>query len=337
MNALSIIDRYDLVLDCTDHPTSRYLVSDAVVVAGKPLVSASALRTEGQLLVLNNSLTTNDSRNEGFCYRCIFPKPPPPESVVRCGEGGILGPVVGVMGVLMATEAIKIIVAGQSMHSELKSDGTDDLDGIASKTDSSSATISISPKPSLLLYSAYSFPPFRSMRLRGKRPNCPSCSASPVITRQFLNSGSLDYTSFCGIAPPPNLLPIDERVSAKEFKEKVKDGGIGHTLIDVREKIQYDICHLEDSLNIPFSNFISYDSRDEMVDGNSKLQQLIGGDRKRQGGPIYFVCRFGNDSQLAVQKFKSSPGFASTGRIVQDIIGGLAAWRKDVDPGFPEY
>lgn len=258
------------------------------------------------------------------------------ESVISCGEGGILGPVVGVMGVLMATEAIKIIAAGHSLDSRLNSDGTDDLNDTASITNSSSATISMNPVPSLLVYSAYSFPPFRSMRLRGKRPNCPSCSASRSITRQSLTSGSLDYVSFCGIATPPNLLPIDERVSAKEFKERVKDGGMAHTLIDVREKTQYDICHLEDSLNVPFSNLSALDG-DEMVDANFTLQQLIDGDRKRRDGPIYFVCRFGNDSQLAVRKLKSSPTFASTGIIVLDIIGGLAAWRQDVDPGFPEY
>lgn len=299
-------------------------------------MSASALRTEGQLLVLNNPPTTNDDRNGGFCYRCVFPKPPPVESVISCGEGGILGPVVGVMGVLMATEAIKIIAAGHSLDSRLNSDVADDLNGTASITNSSSATISMNPVPSLLVYSAYSFPPFRSMRLRGKRPNCPSCSASRSITRQSLTSGSLDYVSFCGIAPPPNLLPIDERMSAKEFKERVKDGGMAHTLIDVREKTQYDICHLEDSLNVPFSDLSAFDG-DEMVDANFTLQQLIDGDRKRRDGPIYFVCRFGNDSQLAVRKLKNSPTFASTGIIVLDIIGGLAAWRQDVDPGFPEY
>lgn len=290
-------------------------------------MSASALRTEGQLLVLNNPPTTTDGRDGGFCYRCVFPSPPPAESVVSCGEGGILGPVVGVMGVLMATEAIKIIVAGLSQWSRSKSEDMDHLKG----------TASITPVPSLLVYSAYSSPVFRSMRLRGKRPNCPSCSASASISRQSLSSGSLDYISFCGIAPPPNLLSIDERVSAKEFKEKIKDGGVAHTLVDVREKTQYDICHLEDSLNIPFSKICSYHDGDKLDDENSSFRQLIDGDPKRRDRPIYFVCRLGNDSQLAVRKFKSSPALTRTGGTVRDIIGGLAAWRKDVDRGFPEY
>ncbi|MCJ1462743.1 Urmylation protein [Pseudocyphellaria aurata] len=337
VTALSIIDDYDLVLDCTDHPTSRYLISDAVVIAGKPLVSASALRTEGQLLVLNNPPTAYGDRAGGFCYRCIFPKPPPIENVVSCGEGGILGPVVGVMGVLMAIEAIKTIAAGQCLRSSLKADSFVDLNGNATTTNSSSATISTTPTPSLLVYSAYSFPPFRSMRLRGQRSNCPSCSNSASITRESLTSGSMDYLSFCGIASHPNLLPVDERMSAKEFKEKIIDRGVVHTLVDVREKTQYDICHLEDSLNIPLSDLFSYNRGNETVDGALTLERLINGDQERQAGPICFICRFGNDSQVAVKKLRASPGFESTGRIVRDIVGGLAAWRKDVDPGFPEY
>ena len=234
--------------------------------------------------------------------------------------------MVGVMGVLMATEAIKIIAAGQSLHTTSKTDNKDDLKGTL-----------LAAVPSLLVYSAYSFPPFRSIRLRGKRPTCPSCSASASITRESLISGSLDYNSFCGIAPASNLLSIDGRVSAKEFKEKVKDRGIAHTLVDVREKTQYDICHLEDSLNIPLSTLCSHNDGDETVDVNSIFQQLIDGDPKRQDRPVYFVCRFGNDSQIAVRKMRDSLGFMSTGRIVQDIVGGLAAWRREVDPGFPEY
>lgn len=126
-------------------------------------------------------------------------------------------------------------------------------------------------------------------------------------------------------------------MSAKEYKEKIIDRGIAHTLVDVRERTQYDICHLEDSLNIPFSDLFSYNRGNETDDGGSTLQRVISGDRERHTGPICFICRFGNDSQLAVQKLRTSPGFESTGRMVRDIVGGLAAWRKDVDPGFPEY
>lgn len=82
-NALRIIREYDIVIDATDNVATRYLLNDACVMSGKPLVSGSALRLEGQLTVYNY--------NKGPCYRCIFPKPPPPETVTNCGDGGVLG------------------------------------------------------------------------------------------------------------------------------------------------------------------------------------------------------------------------------------------------------
>jgi len=119
-NAIATMENYDLVLDCTDHPASRYLISDAAVLCGKLLISGSALRTEGQLMVLNNPPSTSHQEAGGPCYRCIFPKPPPIESVVSCGDGGILGPVVGVIGVLMALEAIKLIASGDTHRTKLQ-------------------------------------------------------------------------------------------------------------------------------------------------------------------------------------------------------------------------
>src|SRR5690606_14928959 len=98
-----IFSQYDLILDCTDHPFVRYLISDTAVLLGKPIVSASALRSEGQLIVLNYPV------DKGPCYRCIWPTPPAAETVTSCGEGGIIGPVVGTMGILQALEAIKIL------------------------------------------------------------------------------------------------------------------------------------------------------------------------------------------------------------------------------------
>lgn len=284
------------------------MISDAAVIAGKPLVSASALRTEGQLLILNNPPSTNGATDGGFCYRCVFPKAPPAASVKSCGEGGILGPVVGAMGVLMAVETIKIIAVDPGTHNP------------------------IITTPTLLLYSAYSHPPFRSIRLRGKRLDCPSCSASSTITRESLKSGSLDYEFFCGLVSSSDILSSEERLSAKEYKETIKDTGTVHTLIDVREKPQYDICHLGNSINIPFSEIISSYSGGGLPRENSAVQQLI--EDMRIPRPIYFICRHGNDSQLAVRKLKNTPGYEGG---VRDIKGGLTAWSKEVDLGFPEY
>lgn len=298
------------------------MISDAAVIAGKPLVSASALRTEGQLLILNNPPNMKGATDGGFCYRCVFPKAPPAASVKSCGEGGILGPVVGVMGVLMAVESIKIIAAERVLPAISEAQG-DLLPGPPNP---------LITTPTLLLYSAYSHPPFRSIRLRGKRPDCPSCSASSTITRQSLNSGSLDYEFFCGLVSSSDILSSEERLSAKEYKETIKDTGTVHTLIDVREKPQYDICHLENSINIPFSEIISSYSGDGLPRANSAVRQLM--EDMKTPRPVYFICRHGNDSQLAVRKLKTTPGYEG---VVRDIKGGLTAWSKEVDLGFPDY
>ena len=310
--------KYDLILDCTDRPSTRYLVSDAAVLAGKPVVTASALRTEGQLMVLNSPPKSHDNPG-GFCYRCVFPKPPPAESVLSCGEGGILGPVVGVMGVLMAMEALKIL---SPLHQD---------NGYQDPTKASCDPI----PPSLLLYSAYSNPPFRSIKLRGKRKGCPSCSDTATITEESLKSASSDHAAFCAStspAPPLNT----SRISAKEYS-KVRDATESpHVLVDVREKVQFDICHLKGSVNIPYSDIsrdpeASIDKLDHTIsDGNSNTAD---------GVSLYLICRYGNDSQLAANTFKTLSRFRPYAKydFKGDISGGLRAWTQSVDPDFPEY
>lgn len=325
-SALSVMQPYDLVLDCTDSPASRYLVSDSCVLLQKPLVSASALRTEGQLMVLNNPPLPQGDIHGGPCYRCIFPRPPPPESVVSCGDGGILGPVVGTMGILQALEAIKVLTK-PSKHTG----GT-----------------APSEPPTLLMFSAYGSPMFRSIRLRSRKPKCAACSAQATVTPKALNSGSLDYVQFCGSVDPVNALRADERISADNFakirmhvnpftgSEPNKDN---HILIDVREKVQFDLCNLDGSINIPFSRVSRTPARNgsgtdvEMTDE----PDWISGLRTQPDKPIFVVCRLGNDSQVSVKKMKEF-GLDNGGqRWIGDIKGGLRAWRASVEPEFPEY
>ena len=101
-NAREIVSKYDIVADGADNFATRYLVNDACVLEGKPLVSASILAFEGQLSVYNH--------DGGPCYRCLFPVPPPPGVVPSCAEGGVLGILPGVMGTLQATEVIKLVL-----------------------------------------------------------------------------------------------------------------------------------------------------------------------------------------------------------------------------------
>ncbi|OCL11900.1 molybdopterin biosynthesis protein moeB [Glonium stellatum] len=342
--AIEIFQSYDLILDCTDNPASRYLISDTCVLLGKPLVSASALRTEGQLMVLNSPPRPPGDILGGPCYRCIFPKPPPAESVVSCGDGGILGPVVGVMGVLQALEAIKIITRG-IQHPDLICHI--DIDKPRFQTNNEMPPNPPEP-PSLLLFSAYSNPPFRSIRLRSRKSKCASCSAQAIVTREALTSGSLDYVQFCGIVSPVEALSVSERISVDNYA-RIRTGtnpitgtearSDSHTLIDVREKVQFDLCNLEGSINIPFS-VVSRTS--VFVKGNSAkdvgeeewVTKMRGLPEKK---PIFVICRLGNDSQLAVGKMKELGLDCGGRRWVGDVKGGLKAWRDYVDPEFPEY
>lgn len=308
-NAKEIVEGYDLVLDCTDHPTSRYLISDICVLLQKPLISASALRTDGQLIVLNSPPLPPGDPSGGPCYRCVFPKPPPAESVISCGDGGILGPVVGIMGVLQALEAIKLIAAGKSTAREGEKAG----------------------EASMLLFSANSNPPFRSVRLRARRPKCFACSAEGGLTLESLSSGSLDYVLFCGVTAPVKILREEERIGAREYERVLNEDGKGHLLVDVREKVQFDICSIIGSVNVPFST----------LQGNRAL--AAEGEKPAwipetlpPNAPIYVVCRLGNDSQVVARKLKES-GLDKDGRYIGDIKDGLRAWKEEVDSSWPEY
>ncbi len=302
-NAPDIVSQYDIVLDCTDRPSSRYLISDICVLLQKPLVSASALKTEGQLIVLNYPAQPQGSETGGPCYRCIFPKPPPADQVVSCGDGGILGPVVGVMGVLQALEAIKLVVDGLKENA------------------------SYYAKPSMLLLSANTNSPaqFRTIHMRLKRSDCFACSSKSSLSLQTLTSGSLDYVAFCGAATPVELLSPEEQISAKEYAH-LSSQKTTHVLLDVRDKAQFDICHIDGSINVPFSAFQG--SRD-------KPESLLPDDLPKDA-PIYVLCRMGNDSQVIAKKLKDS-GLTKNGRQILDIKGGLRAWREEVDSTWPEY
>jgi adenylyltransferase/sulfurtransferase len=329
--AIATFKDYDIVLDCTDTPASRYLISDTCVLLGKRLVSASALRIDGQLMVLNNPPLSPGDTNGGPCYRCVFPKPPPPESVVSCGDGGILGPVVGVMGILQALEAIKVLTAPAPSPS------------------------APADPPSLLIFSAYSQPMFRSIRLRSRKPKCAACSAQASISAEALQSGSLDYVQFCGSVDPVNALTPQERISAENYA-KLRSGvnpftgtvssKDSHILVDTREQVQFELGHIDGSVNIPFSTIstiarpsldasspgMSREDYDMETNGSGWVSAL-----RQSEKPIFVVCRRGNDSQLSVKKMKELGLDYGGKRFIGDIRGGLEAWRKGVDAEFPDY
>lgn len=279
-------------------------------------------------MVLNNPPLPPGDINGGPCYRCVFPKPPPPESVVSCGDGGILGPVVGVMGVLQALEAIKVL------------------------TQQPSSTTA--EPPSLLIFSAYSNPMFRSLRLRSRKPKCVTCSAQATVTHHALQSGSLDYVQFCGSINPVAALTPQERISAESLA-KLRSGvnpftgnvssQDSHVLVDTREPVQFELGNIDGSINISFSMIAATPKpssafNPDQSDGGHEIET----DKhdwvsklKQSDKPIFVVCRLGNDSQLSVKKMKELGLDYGGKRYIGDVRGGLQAWRKQVDPGFPNY
>src|SRR6202161_1622510 len=191
-NALELFREFDIIADGTDNFPTRYLVNDACVLTGKPHVYGSIFRFEGQASVF--------ATEDGPCYRCLYPEPPPPGLVPSCAEGGVLGILPGLVGLIQATEAVKLILgSGEPLIGRL------------------------------LLYDALAMR-FRELKLR-RNPECPACGDHPTVTKL------IDYQQFCGIPhqePAPVSPTANEgEISVTELKQKI-DRGDNFLLLDVR-------------------------------------------------------------------------------------------------------
>ncbi|XP_072032672.1 adenylyltransferase and sulfurtransferase MOCS3-like [Amphiura filiformis] len=288
-NALDIISKYDIVLDCTDNVATRYLLNDACILSGKPLVSGSALRFEGQLTVYNYE--------GGPCYRCLYPKPPPAETVTNCSEGGVLGVIPGIIGCMQALEALKIAAGLGSSYSQklLVFDG---LDGT-----------------------------FRTIKLRGRQTKCAACGNNPTVT------SLINYVEFCGAGASDkcmnlNILGAEDRISVQELSQVIEHDAEKCVLLDVRLPVEFDICRLPKFINIPIKELESEISLD-------KLQHVISQRSSGDKTQVFVVCRRGNDSQNAVVLLKDK--LAALSVRIRDVKGGLYAWTKHIDSDFPKY
>lgn len=295
--ALDLVRGYDVVADCSDNVPTRYLVNDACVLAGRPLVSASALRFEGQLTVYHY--------DGGPCYRCVFPRPPPAETVTNCADGGVLGVVPGVLGCVQALEVLKI-----------------------------AAGLGTSYSGSMLLFDGLGGH-FRRIRLRRRRPDCVVCGQQPTVTRLQ------DYEAFCGSSATDKcralkLLSPEERISVTDYKQLL-DSGAPHVLLDVRPQVEVDICRLQHSLHIPLNQLERRDADSLELLGAA----LRKGKQNSQEGAalsLYVICKLGNDSQKAVRVLQSLTAVPELDSLtVQDIVGGLMAWAAKIDGTFPQY
>ncbi len=299
-NAYDTFQGYDVILDCTDTPKSRYLISDVAVHLKIPLVSASGLKTEGQLSILNYQ------PDNGPCYRCFFPNPPPANSVTSCQDGGIMGPVIGIMGVMMAIETIKIITGAYEIAKKHEDQVIKANEGEGFR-------------PFLMLFSAYSDRPWKFCKMRGRQITCISNEA---LTRKDIESGKINYEEFCGSSSLVSFLKSNERISVFEY-QSILNNHKKHILIDVRPTVQFEICSLKNSISIPLEKLKNMNI-DELKDQSG----LIDNDTY-----VYSICRYGNDSQTAVRllkdKFKLNNSW--------DIKGGLNKWATEIDASFPIY
>jgi molybdopterin/thiamine biosynthesis adenylyltransferase/rhodanese-related sulfurtransferase len=199
-NALEIFEDFDVIVDGTDNFPTRYLVNDASVLTGKPNVYGSIFRFEGQASVFY--------AEEGPCYRCLYPEPPPPGLVPSCAEGGVLGILPGAIGTIQATETVKLLLGiGEPLIGRL------------------------------LLYDALGMR-FREMKLR-KDPNCPVCGENPTVTEL------IDYQEFCGIPQANARAQATEvpEITVQELKGRLQNGG-KVSVLDVREPHEYEVANI---------------------------------------------------------------------------------------------
>jgi molybdopterin/thiamine biosynthesis adenylyltransferase/rhodanese-related sulfurtransferase len=208
-NALDLVSNYDVVLDGTDNFTARYLVNDACVMAGRPNAYGSIFRFEGQASVF--------AAENGPCYRCLHPEPPPPGLVPNCAEAGVLGVLPGIIGTIQATEAIKLIAGiGEPLIGRF------------------------------LIYDALRMR-FRELKLR-RDPECRMCGAHPTIT------ALREYEGYCETGTVPSGPRSAMDITVKELKERM-DRGDAPRLIDVREPHEHAICSIPGAELIPAAQF----------------------------------------------------------------------------------
>ncbi len=253
-NALDILKDYDTVADGTDNFPTRYLVNDACVLLGKPNVYGSIFRFEGQASVF--------ATEKGPCYRCLYPEPSPPGLVPSCAEGGVLGILPGLVGMIQATEAIKLILGkGESLSGRLLV-----VDALNMK--------------------------FRELKLR-KNPECPVCGEHPTVTKL------IDYQQFCGIVPETkqeqavkNGIP---QLTVKELKQRL-DAGEDVFVLDVREPYEYQIANIGAKL-IPQNDV---PKRLDEIDRNREIVVHCRSGQRSQRIAEYLVQQgYGNVKNLA--------------------------------------
>ncbi len=296
-NAAALAAQCDVIVDASDNPATRYLVSDAAVLAGVPLVFGAALGMNGQLSVYNHQ--------GGPCYRCLYPDPPPSGSVQSCADNGVLGPVPVAIGALQALECIKVLTGmGQPLSQRLL---TMDAEGMR----------------------------WRTIKLRSKSSTCAACGDSPTITtmaqsQELLSACGLVPTEGAG-APgartdPPSIEHIDAAAFVAELRSVSSNGAPKPYVLDVRSAEQAGMVgpneHSAELLAIPLSRL---QWRPEAMAAVKEWAKGVQG-----GGSVRVLCRRGVDSVTATALL------ASEGVPASNVKGGLQAMAR-ADTSVPTY
>jgi adenylyltransferase and sulfurtransferase len=233
------------------------------------------------------------------CYRCLYPQPPPASAITNCDLAGVVGPVTGLIGSLQALQVLRILADLQPACTE-----------------------------SLLTFSGTETSKlFRQLKLRGRNPECIACGDQGLDRIYDAETGKLklDYIQFCGGQaqddknPDLNLLTAEDRITCKELKKLLETSDENTLLIDVRPANQFELCSITGSHLIPIDTLSSH--KNLILELAQKYSNIV------------FICRRGNDSQLAVQQFKR----LFPGKRVRDLIGGLRSWAKSIDEEMPIY
>lgn len=293
-NALELFAPYDVIVDGTDNFPTRYLVNDACVKLGKPNVYGSIFRFEGQLSVFY--------AEEGPCYRCMFPEPPPPGLVPSCAEGGVLGILPGTVGTFQATETIKLILGiGNPMIGRM------------------------------LLYDALDME-FNTIKVR-KDPNCPVCGV-PADQIELI-----DYEQFCGMpAHDHSTFSTNDNeeyegmneVTVQDVKAAI-DNGDDVVILDVRDPHEWEIAAIDGTLRIPKGDIQA--AKNAVIAGRKLPDETILAQIPTDK-TLYVHCRSGKRSADSIN-FLVEAGYDADK--LHNVVGGILAWADEIDPSLPKY
>eukprot|EP00823_Brevimastigomonas_motovehiculus_P005173 TRINITY_DN364_c1_g4_i1.p1 TRINITY_DN364_c1_g4~~TRINITY_DN364_c1_g4_i1.p1 ORF type:complete len:539 (+),score=96.55 TRINITY_DN364_c1_g4_i1:120-1736(+) len=329
-NALDLVKGYDIVVDCTDNVATRYLINDACVLSGRCVVSGSALRLEGQVTVYGYQ--------GGPCYRCLFPEPPPAESVTNCSDGGVLGVVTGIIGSIQAMEVLRIAasmnfaktttVSSSSLSVSISTCASSSSSSLSSSSSvssfslsssSSSVSVSVSSPPSfgstvnlsqkLFLYDGL-LNRFRVVRLRSRNPNCAVCGDKPTIRsiinyKQFCHQTALN-DHFLFSTSSSSLTSSSMSSSEKDKKEEKSFSVTVDELYNTRKNSQLHVLldvretHQFQICCLPKSlNIPRRDLVTRIQDLKQHLTQTLNTSSSSTRIPVFVICRRGVDSVRA--------------------------------------